>query len=101
MKKFWKVILWVGGFIGAIFVFFLGKRKKTVITPPFEDKIEAKEKEIKKVQEKSSKVKKEKKEVKNKIKNTSNKISKTKSKIKDIKSAKDTINDFEKKYRKN
>ena len=39
MKKIWKIILWVGGFIGAILIFTFRKRK-----PPtkvyFEDKIE-------------------------------------------------------------
>lgn len=100
MKKIWKIILWVGGFIGAILIFTFRKRKpKTKVY--FEDKIEGKIEEVKTIQEKTSKIEEEKKEVKNKIKKTSTKIKETKSKIKDIKSAKDTINDFEKKYRKN
>ena len=100
MKKIWRTILWVGGFIGAILIFTFRKRKpKTKVY--FEDKIEDKIEEVKVIQEKTSKIEEEKKEVKNEIKKTSIKIKETKSKIKDIKSAKDTINDFENKYRKN
>lgn len=99
MKKIWKIILWVGGFIGAILIFTFRKRK-----PPtkvyFEDKIEDKIEEVEKIQEKTSKIEVEKTEIQEEIHQTSNKILNTKSKIKDIKSAKDTINDFEKKYRK-
>tara|TARA_R110001592_G_scaffold25507_2_gene96792 strand:+ start:559 stop:861 length:303 start_codon:yes stop_codon:yes gene_type:complete len=99
MKKFWKIILWVGGFIGAILIFTFRKRK-----PPtkvyFEDKIEDKIGEVEKIQEKTSKVEAEKAEIQEEIHQTSDKILNTKSKIKDIKSSKDTINDFEKKYRK-
>ena len=99
MKKIWKTILWVGGFIGAILLFLFGK-KKSKSKVYFEDKIEDKIEQVEEIQEKTSKIEEEKKEVKEEIKKTSTKIKETKSKIKDIKSAKDTINDFEKKYRK-
>ena len=82
MKKIWKIILWVGGFIGAILLFTFRKRKpKTKVY--FEDKIEE-----------------EKKEVKDNIQKTSNKISETKSHVIDTKSAESTVSDFEDKYRK-
>jgi len=99
MKKIWKIILWVGGFIGAILIFTFRKRK-----PPtkvyFEDKIEDKKEKVKIIQEKTSKIEEDKKEVKTQIKETSNKIEETKSKIKDTKSSKDIITNFENKYRK-
>lgn len=99
MKKFWKIILWVGGFIGAILLFFFG-RKKSKPQVYFEDKIEDKKEEVKIIQEKTSKIEEDKKEVKTQIKETSNKIEETKSKIKDTKSSKDIITNFENKYRK-
>lgn len=99
MKKIWKIILWVGGFIGAILLFTFRKRKpKTKVY--FEDKIEDKIEEVKVIQEKTSKIEEEKKEVKDNIQKTSNKISETKSHVIDTKSAESTVSDFEDKYRK-
>jgi len=97
MKKFWKILLFVAGAIGAIFLLVIspaaGKSK-------FKKLVKKKEEEIDEVKEKVEKVKEEKKQTKAKIKTQEKEIKKTKSKVKSTKNAKKTIDDFEKKYRK-
>lgn len=99
MKKFWKVILGIGGVIGTILIFFLG-RKKSNIKTTIEGDISRKNKDIDKLKKKSLEIEVEKTKIEEKITNTSNKISETQSHVIDTKSAKSTVSDFEDKYRK-
>ena len=71
---------------------------------PFQEKVlslfKDNKKKVKDVQDQANEVSKKKAVTKKKIKDQNKKISKTKSKVKSTKSAKNTVDSFEKKYRK-
>ena len=99
MKKFFKIIIAIGGAIaGAIAIFSTTKQSKS--KKEFNKRVKANEDKLDFITKKADKVKKDKAVTKSKIKETSSKIKATKSKVKSTRSAKKTVDSFEKKYRK-
>jgi len=96
MKKIWKIILLVVGVIGAIFLLVISPAAGKI---KFKKLVRKKEEEVDEVKEKIKKVDVDKKVTKEKIKKQSTKIKKSKDKVKNTKKSKDTLDDFEKKYR--
>ena len=95
MGKLWKILLAIGGIIAGLFMLKSNASKKE-----FTKKTKANNKKIKAVNKKVAKVKKDKAVTKAKIKKTKDKIKATKSKVKSTKSSKLTIDEFDKKWRK-
>ena len=99
MKKFWKIILGIGGAIAGILAIFASS-KQSQSKKEFNNRVKANNDKLDFITGQTVKVEKEKKITKDNIKKTSTKIKETKSKVKNTKNAKSTISDFKTKYRK-
>ena len=96
MKKLWNIIV----AIGAIFVAGFALTKKSGNKKQFKKDINENDKKLKELKTKTNQVKKKKAQIKEKIVEQDKKIKTVKSKTKSTNSAKKTIYDFEKKYRR-
>jgi uncharacterized membrane protein YgaE (UPF0421/DUF939 family) len=101
MKKFWKILAFIGGAIGAVFLFIIGRRSAQ--NQNFKEDLEDNKEKIKDVKEKIVKVEIEKKQTKQDIASKKKDINKTKEKLNTSKdpSSEKIIKDFKKKYKKN
>ena len=103
MEKLKKIWLWISGAIMAIVgvVFLLSKVfGGSADRRQFKKDKKKIEDEVKEVKKKTEDVKAKKTVTKKKIKAQDKKIKQTSKKVKDTKSAKDTLTDFKKKYKK-
>tara|TARA_R100000541_G_scaffold36852_1_gene44882 strand:- start:345 stop:647 length:303 start_codon:yes stop_codon:yes gene_type:complete len=99
MKNIWKIIIAIGGAIAGILAIFASS-KSNQSKKDFNKRVKANNNKLDFITSKSAGVEKKKKSTKAKIKKTSTKIKSTKSKLKNTKNAKNTVDSFEKKYRK-
>ena len=90
MKKFWKIILGIGGAIAGILAIFASS-KQSQSKKEFNNRVKANNDKLDFITGQTAKVEKEKAVTKDNIKKTSTKIKETKSKVKSTKNAKSTI----------
>ena len=97
MKKIFKILLAIGGVIAGIFALLSVKSKSK---KEFNKRTKANDVKLEFITKEVSKIQGNKKATKAKIEKTSTKLKSTKSKIKSTKNAKETVDNFQKKYRR-